>query len=310
MPPMKQLHTWVLAWFGIMGVLLLASCQTFSGSPGEPGAVILDIGHCTDAQGATMPGTINGKRYTETAFWYQYAPYVKRVIERAGYRCTICNRGYMPDEEPLRTYAKRGRVIHHRRPDLGGDRRASRYHPDRVASGIISADYAVWRRASCAVFLHHNSSSRRWVYGGSPSVVLCNRYNGRPLAEAIANRMNRDILNHGMKNGGVNCRVASRYVDASRGAGWLNTCDDSGIPAAILEVAYLNNRNHAAYLTNDANARRYAEAVGQGIVDYLRRSGHTRKHVREDENKADEGSFGYARESRRARVRGARRLLP
>ncbi len=292
-------------------LLVETGCQTFSGSPGEPGAVILDIGHCAEAQGATMPSAINGKRYTETAFWYQYAPYVKRVIERAGYRCTICNRGYMPDEEPLRSYAKRARVIHHRRPDLGGERRASLYHPDRVGSGIISADYAVWRRAACIVFLHHNSSSsRRWSYGGSPSVVLYNRYNGRPLAEAMADRMNSDILNHGMKNGGMGCRVATRYADASRGAGWLNTCDDSGIPAAILEVAYLNNRNHAAFLVNDANARRYAEAVGQGIVDYLRRSGNARKHVRHDENEPDEGSFGYARESRNARVRGAKRLLP
>ncbi len=299
----------MLLLFGLGTLLLQTSCQTFSGDPGEPGAVILDIGHCSDAQGATMPGTLNGKRYTETAFWYRYAPYVKRVIERAGYRCTICNRGYMPDEEPMRSHAKQGRVLHHRRPDLGGKRRASRYHPDRVASGIISADYAVWRRASCMVFLHHNSSSRRWVYGGSPSVVLYNRYNGRPLAEAIANRMDRDILNHGMKNGGMRCRVATRYVDASRGAGWLNTCDDSGIPAAILEVAYLNNRNHAAFLTKDANARRYAEAVGQGIVDYLRRGGNAPKHVRRDEDKADEGSFGYARESRRADVSGAKRLL-
>ncbi len=298
----------MMLFVALCGLLMETGCQSFSGSRGEPGAVILDIGHCIGAEGAVMPSAINGKRFSEAAFWYQYAPYTKRVIERAGYRCTICNRGYMPDEEPLRTYAKRGRVIHHRRPDLGGARRASRYHPDRVASGIISADYAVWRRASCMVFLHHNSSSRRWKGGSSPSVVLYNRYNGRPLAEAIARRMERDILNHGMNNGGVGCKVEARYVDASRGGGWLNTCDDSGIPAAILEVAYLNNRNHAAFLTKDANARRYAEAVGRGIVDYLRRSGNQPRHVRADENKADEGSFGYARESRGVEVRGAKRL--
>ncbi len=307
---MKQLPTWFSFLLCALCMLLLSNCQSFSGSRGEPGAVILDIGHCVGAEGAVMPSAINGKRLSEAAFWYQYAPYVKRVIERAGYRCTICNRGYMPETEPLRTYAKRGRVIHHRRPDLGGARRASRYHPDRAASGIISADYAVWRRAACMVFLHHNSSSRRWVSGGSPSVVLHNRYNGRALAECIARRMERDILNHGMKNGGMGCRTAARYVDASRGGGWLNVCDDSGIPAAILEVAYLNNRHHAAYLTNDANARRYAEAVGRGIVDYLRRHGNEPRHLRKDEDRPDEGSFGYAPESRRTSVPGVKRLIP
>ncbi len=305
---MKQLHTWVLALVGILSLLLLTNCQGFSGSRGAAGAVILDIGHGIGADGAVAPGTINGKRLTEATFWYQYAPYTKRVIERAGYRCTICNRGYMPKTEPYRTYARRGRVIHHRMPDIG-KRRASRYFKDRAASGIISADYAVWRRAACMVFLHHNSTSRRWVRGGSPSIVLYNRYNGRPLAEAIARRMERDILNHGMNNGGIGCKTAPRYVDASRGGGWLNVCDDAGIPAAILEVAYLNNRNHAAYLANDANARRYAEAVGRGIVDYLRRKGNYPRHVRRDKNKADEGSFGYAPESRRHDVPGVKRLV-
>ncbi len=300
---------WMMLLTGFVCLLVQTSCQTFSGDPGEPGAVILDIGHCMGAEGAVMPSAVNGKRYSEAAFWYEYAPVVKQVIEKAGYRCTICNRGYMPEEEPLRSYAKRGGVIHHRRPDLGGARRASLYHPDRVGSGIISADYAVWRKASCMVFLHHNSSSRRWKRGASPSVVLYNRYNGRELAKSIADRMERDVLNRGMKNGGVGCRIVPRYKDAARGAGWLNACDDSGIPAAILEVAYLNNRNHAAYLTQDANARRYAEAVGRGIVDYMRRYGNKPRHVRADENVADEGSFGMARESRRVEVRGAKMLV-
>ncbi len=294
--------------FGLGCLLLEVGCQEFSGSPGEPGAVILDIGHSIGADGAVSPSAINGKRLTEATFWYQYAPYTKRVIERAGYRCTICNRGYMPTTEPYRSYARRGRVLHHKRPDIG-KRRASRYFPDRAASGIISADYAVWRRAACMVFLHHNSNSRRWVSGGSSSLVLYNRYNGRPLAECIARRMERDILNHGMKNGGMGCKTAPRYVDASRGGGWLNVCDDAGIPAAILEVAYLNNRNHAAYLAHDANARRYAEAVGRGIVDYLRRYGNAPRHVRRDKNKADEGSYGYARESLRHDVPGVKRLV-
>ncbi len=309
---MAKQGTGMMVLLAVLCLVLLASCSStdaFSGNRGEPGAVVLDIGHCVGSEGALMPSAINGKRFSETAFWYQYAPCTKRVIEQAGYRCTICNRGYMPEDDPLRSYARKGRVIHLRRPDLGGERRASRYHKDRVASGIISADYAVWRQASCMVFLHHNSTSRRWRKGNPTSVVLHNRYNGRQLAESIAGRMESEVLGRSF-GGGEHCEVAPRYVDASRGAGWLNACDDSGIPAAIIEVAYLNNRNHAAYLTNDANARHYAESVGRGIVDYLRRNGNAPRHVRADETQPDEGSFGYARESRLVDVPGAKRLLP
>ncbi len=285
----------------------LEPADLFSQPCPSPGGVVLDIGHCVGSEGALMPEAVNGKRFSETAFWYQYALDTKRIIERAGFRCTICNRGSLPEDETLRGYACRGRVVHLALPDMEGNRRASRYHGDRVACGIVSADYAVWRQADCVVFLHHNSSSRGWSAGNETSVLLCNRYNGRALADAIAGRMNREVLNREFGNG-KSCEVLERYEDAARGAGWLNVCDDSGIPAAIIEVAYLNNRNHAAYLTNDDNARHYAESVGRGVVDYLRRNRNAPRHVREDESQPDEGSFGYARESRMVEVPGVKKL--
>lgn len=256
------------------------------------------------------PGTVNGKRLAENAFWYQYSYYAKRVIERAGYSCVVTNRGFKPTSPPLAGYASRARVVHLLHPDKGGKRSPSHYHPDRVGSGIVSADYAIYRRARCAVFLHHNSSSSRWKNGASDSLIICNRYNGGHLAQCLSGRLERDILNHGMPNGGRGCRVVPRYVDADRSAAWMNACDDSGIPAAVIEAAYLNNRDHAAFLADDANARRYAEAVGQGVVDYLSRYGNEPKHRRANGNMADEGSFGYAYESRRLHVPGAKRLLP
>ncbi len=195
-----------------------------------------------------------------------------------------------------------------RHPDRNAARYPSHYHPDRVASGMVSADYAIYRKAACVVFLHHNSSGG-WTSGGSPSMILCNKYNGRPLADAIGRVMEREILDHGMANGGRGCRTVVRSVDADRAAGWLNACDDSGIPAAVIEVAYLNNRAHAAFLADDANARRYAQAVGRGIVEYLRAHGNSPRHRRADENAPDEGSFGYAAESRRLNVPGAKRLV-
>ncbi len=275
----------------------------------EKGVVVLDIGHCIGSEGAIMPAAVNGKCFSETVFWYQYAPEIKRVIEEAGYTCTICNRGFMPEDETLRGYAQQGDVIHLCCPDLDAGRRVSRYHKDRVASGMVSADYAVWRKATCAVFLHHNSTSRRWLKGKITSIVLHNRYNGQPLAEAIARRMEKDVFGRGFSVGGE-CKIVSCYEDAARGAGWLNTCDDSGIPAVILEVAYLNHLQHVTYLTDDANARHFAESVGQGVLDYLRHNRNTPRHVREDENQPDEGSFGHAPESRKLVIPGAKMLVP
>ncbi len=294
---------------GLFALLLFSSCSQI-GPSGQSGVVMLDIGHFSESQGARTPSAVNGKVMTEFAFWTKYAPYTRRVIERAGYPCVITNRGRAPRDPELAAYSRRARVIHLRKPDKEGRRYPSHYFPDRVASGIVSADYAVYRRSPCIVFLHHNSNSHRWTKGASPGVVLHNRYNGQQLAHAIARRLERDILNHGMPNGGRGCSTAARYVDADRGAGWLNVCDDAGIPAAILEVAFLNNLGHANYLADDAKARAYAEAVGRGIVDYLRSRNKAPRHRRADRNRADEGSFGYAAESRRLDVPGARRLVP
>ncbi len=290
----------------VLVVLGLNSCSSVPAGS-RNGVVVLDIGHFIGGEGAATPGAVGGKIIRECAFWYEYAYYVKREIERAGYKCVVCNRGNAPTSEPLLSFARRAGVVHLRRPDRNAARYPSRYHADRVASGMVSADYAIYRRASAMVFLHHNSSGA-WTSSPMPSLILSNRYNGRPLASSIAATLNREVLNHGMENGGRECTVQVRYVDADRAAGWLNACDDSGIPAAVIEAAFLNNRNHAAYLANHANARRYAESIGRGVVAYLR-SGRRVGRTRADENRADEGSFGYAAESRRLRVPGAKLLV-
>lgn len=57
----------------------------------------------------------------------------------------------------------------------------------------------------------------------------------------------------------------------------------SGIPAAVFEAVYMDNRDHAAFISNDANARKLARTIGQGIVRWL--------------NKAREASSGTASSS-------------
>ncbi len=295
----------------VLVALLLAGCsQVVPSARPTRGVVVLDIGHFIGGEGASTPGSINGRRISECSFWYEYAYYTRKIIEKAGYTCVVTNRGHAPTQEPLLSYARRASVVHLRRPDKGGARYPSHYHPDRVASGMVSADYAIYRKAACIVFLHHNSSGSRWTEGPSPSMILCNQYNGRPLADALGRTLEAEILNHGMENGGRGCRTVVRCVDADRSAGWLNACDDSGIPAAVIEVAFLNNRHHAAFLSQAPQARRYAESVGRGIVRFLNSRGNRAPHIRENENQPDQGSFGYAAESRRLHVPGAKRLIP
>lgn len=306
---MKQLIRCCLVALLLVVLSGCSSTQTAPSFSQGKGIVVLDIGHFIGSGGATTPGPVNGKVISECEFWYEYSYYVKKVVEDAGYTCVVTNRGNAPTSEPLLTYARRARVVQLRHPDKNAARYPSRYHPDRVASGMVSADYAIWRKAACIVFLHHNSTGR-WTNGSSNSLIICNKFNGRPLADTIARTLENEILNHGMPNGGRGCSTIVRSIDAERSAGWLNACDDSGIPAAVIEAAYLNNRAHAAYLAVDANAREYAESIGRGIVRYMRNGAQPRpRHIRADENKPDQGSFGYAPESRRLNVSGAKRLV-
>ncbi len=269
--------------------------------------MVLDIGHCVGAGGAKSARSVKGKRLQELDWWYEYVYYTRKVIEDAGYKVLVCNRGDEPEYSPLADWAERADVQHLGEPDTGR-RYPSDYYPDRVASGIVSADYAISQKASCAIFLHHNSDRGWRRRGGSKSLIICNKYNGPRLAQCLADTLNSEVLNHGMRNGNRNCRVQVRSVDAQRSAGWMNACDDSGIPAAVVEAAFLNNAAHVRYLSNPETARHYAEAVGRGIVRYLQTHGQEPRHYREDTDEPDPGSFGYAAESRRTHVRGAENL--
>lgn len=258
---------------------LFAACGSFP-SPSCSDVVVLDIGHyippgAAQGTGARMPAAINGKRIEESQFWYRYAYDVKRVVEKAGYKCVVCNRGEAPTTEPLASYARRAGVVQLNRPDTrerdgSVHRYASVYHPARISAGMASADFAISQRAACAVFLHHNSSSSNWRKTQN-GVVYHNRVHGARLGKILARTLDHRILNNGrMPNGGRLCSTGIRWIDGAAGAGWMNACDDSGIPAALIEVAFLNNPDHARWLTNEDNARRYAEAVGEGIVYFLR----------------------------------------
>ncbi len=252
--------------------LMLSSCmqQQMQRQARNSRVVVLDIGHYyhpeRGGQGARTPD----KRYgeiEEVEFWYRYAIYTRRVIEQAGYQCIVCNRGAAPTDAELAAAGRQAGVVQINTPQPTAIYR-SRHHSNRMAVGMLSADYALDCKPGAVVFLHHNSVSHKWREDYDKGAIYCNEA-GIPLAQSLAWVINRDILDHGMPNGGQPCGVIIRNDGRLGGGDWLNTCNDSYVPAAITEVAVLSNPRHAQFLSKRQNAIRFAEAIGHGIVDFM-----------------------------------------
>ena len=244
----------------LLCVLLQALC-------GAAELVILDIGHSTKDKGASSPDG----RLTETAFWYKNVGEVKREIEAAGYRCMVCNRGNAPTQEPLATYARQAGVVDLNKPDKGGVRYPSKYFPERIGAGMISADFGIEQKPVCMVFLHLNSTSG-WMRAPIAGLIIHSRVHGKGLGEALQRAFNQELFERpgGVSNGGKGCRTIIRFRKEETAAGWLNALDDAGIPSAVIEALYVNNRAHAAYLLTDAGGRKVAQTVAHGIINWLK----------------------------------------
>lgn len=256
----------------LCSALLLGGCvqQQLRAQVRNSRVVVLDIGHWyhpeRGGQGARTPDARYGE-IEECSFWYTYCLYTKRVIEQAGYEVRICNRAGAPSRPDLRRAGEAAGVHQVETPQPSAVYR-SKYHPNRMAVGMLSADWALDQKPACVVFLHHNSNSDDWQVWNR-GAIYCNAV-GSGLATCIAQEITDSIFDHGMPNGGAPCGVILRN-DGRRGGGdWLNTCEESYVPAVITEAAFLSNPEHAAFLAQKANAIRYAEAVGRGIVRYLK----------------------------------------
>ncbi len=267
---MKQLIISLAA--ALLCTFTLGGCmqQQMQQQARESQVVVLDIGHYyhpeRGGQGARTPNARYGK-VEEVDFWYRYVIYTKQVIEKAGYQCIICNRGATPTNPELAAAGKRAGVVQINSPKPTAIYR-SRHNPKRMAVGMLSADYALDNKPGAVVFLHHNSITPYWREDYDKGAIYCNEV-GIPLAQQLAWVMNRDILDHGMPNGGKPCGVIVRNDGRKGGGDWLNTCNDSYVPAAITEVAVLSNPKHARYLSKKQNAIAFAEAVGRGIVEFM-----------------------------------------
>ena len=132
----------------------------------ESRTVVLDIGHYyapgRGGQGARTPDASQGGALEECEFWYKYAGDVKNVIERAGYKCIVINRGDTPTDPALAKEAKRIGVIQVKTPQPAAVY-LSRHHPKRMAVGILSADRAPQQRFG---FLAHLQQRRILLQSG------------------------------------------------------------------------------------------------------------------------------------------------
>lgn len=260
------LRSFVVAAAALCAVLFCGCQSVPAAGGGSRGVVVLDIGHFIGGGGACSPAPLNGRRLEECSFWYEYSYYTKRVIEQAGYTCAICNRGAAPADARLAEYGRRAGVYQVNTPEVTGVYR-SKYHPNRMAVGILSADYALDQKPGCVVFLHHNSNSDNWqVYNNG--AIYCNRA-GTALAASMAGEITDSLFAKDLKNNGVPCGIIIRDNGRLGGGDWLNTCNEHYVPAAITEAVFLSNPDHAKFLGNEQNAIRYAEAVGRGIVKYM-----------------------------------------
>ena len=247
-------------------ILILMICSLAFACGGE--LVVLDIGHSTADAGAVSPDG----RVSECLFWYRYVGEIKREIEAAGHRCVVCNRGYAPKKEPLATLAKEAGVVQLNKPDKGGVRYPSKYFPDRIGAGMVSADFGIEQKPACMIFLHLNSVGNGWQKGHIPGLVIYNRRRGQALGECLRHAFETELYDTrpgGMPQGGKGCRAITRFRKEETAAGWLNALDDAGIPAAVTEAIYVSDRAHVDYISTPAGARRAAHAVARGILTWL-----------------------------------------
>lgn len=228
----------------------------------QSGPVVLDIGHQSTAGGAQTPDG----RLNEFAFWLRYAGEVQKVVKDAGYDCILTNRGNPPSK------GDSGGVLYMKHPDKNAKRYPSRHYPEHIGAGMVCADYAIDIKARCVVFLHLNCTTGKWNSKPPTGLIICNRKHGHALAESLCRSMREELLDKpgGIPNAGKGIKVLPRYIGSQPSAGWMNALDAAGIPAAVFEAVYTDNRGHAAFISDAANARKLARTIGAGIVRWLR----------------------------------------
>lgn len=257
--------------FIILASLICSSCtqQRLRARARESRTVVLDIGHFYAngrGEGARTPDARHGGHMDENTFWNLYAGETKKVIEKAGYRCIITNRGAIPTNPRLARSSRIANVVQLNATDPKAVYR-SEQHPKYRAVGMGPVNYALNQEPACVIFLHHNSSSAHWNKHYDAQ-LYCNK-EGVALSRSIARYFNANVLNKSVPNGDNQCGIIIRNNGRLGGGDWLNACNASYVPATITEMTFMNNSEHASYLNNEKKAKFYAQSLGHGIVEYL-----------------------------------------
>lgn len=146
---------------------------------------------------------------------------------------------------------------------------------DTYLSLANRAQVAINHRADLFVSLHNNSNPKPEVHGASVYYPNSN-YNagvgqtGKALAQVIESKLTA----LGLANGGIHIRNSengTKYSDGSLADyyGVIKRCKENGIPALIVEHAFISNAEDAKnFLSTDEQLKKLGVADATGIAEY------------------------------------------
>lgn len=146
---------------------------------------------------------------------------------------------------------------------------------DTYLSLAQRAQVAINKRADLFVSLHNNSNTSPGPCGANVYYPNSNYNanvgkNGKALAEIIQSKLTA----LGLASGGVHIRNSengTKYPDGSLADyyGVIKRCKENGIPALIVEHAFISNAGDAKnYLSTDAQLKKLGVADATGIAEY------------------------------------------
>ncbi len=146
---------------------------------------------------------------------------------------------------------------------------------DTYLSLAARAQVAIDKRADVFVSLHNNSNTSSVPHGANVYYPNAN-YNAScgATGQALANTILSKLTELGLANGGIHIRNSengTKYPDGSAADyyGVIKRCKENGIPALIVEHAFISNASDAQnYLSTDAQLKKLGVADATGIAEY------------------------------------------
>lgn len=147
---------------------------------------------------------------------------------------------------------------------------------DTYLSLAQRAQVAIDKKADVFVSLHNNSNTSSVPCGANVYYPNSN-YNAGcgATGQALASVIESKLTDLGLANGGIHIRNSengTKYPDGSLADyyGVIKRCKENGIPALIVEHAFISNASDAQnYLSTDAQLKKLGIADASGIAEYF-----------------------------------------